>query len=177
MLFNNFSDHQPIFTCNNRVFPLCNESKYIQIETKDELSLGKFIDELQQADIINHLSQDTSSDPNENYNKFIEIVLSAKAKHLPTKKKKFNRRKHRIQKWVTKGIIKSINTKDKMYKKLVQSRCDNELYEVLKAQFNTYRNILKKAISKAKRMYYEMSLPNSKTISSRYSKCIQHLFY
>ena len=41
-----------------------------------------------------------------------------------------------------------------MYKKLVQSRCDNELYEVLKAQFNKYRNILKKAISKAKRMYY-----------------------
>ena len=100
--------------------PLCSESKYIQIETKDELSLGKFIDELQQADIINHLSQDTSSDPNENYDKFIEIVLSAKAKHLPTKKKKFNRRKHRIQKWVTKGIIKSINRKDKMYKKLVQ---------------------------------------------------------
>ena len=54
----------------------------------------------------------------------------------------------------TKGIIKSINTKNKMYKKLVQSRCDNELYEVLKARFNTYRNILKKAISKAKRMYY-----------------------
>ena len=41
-----------------------------------------------------------------------------------------------------------------MYKKLVQSRCDNELYEVLKVQFNIYRNILKKAISKAKRMYY-----------------------
>ena len=41
-----------------------------------------------------------------------------------------------------------------MYKKLVQSRCDNGLYEVLKARFNTYRNILNKAISKAKRMYY-----------------------
>ena len=41
-----------------------------------------------------------------------------------------------------------------MYKKLVQSRCDNELYEVLKARFNTYRNILQKAISKAKRIYY-----------------------
>ena len=40
-----------------------------------------------------------------------------------------------------------------MYK-LVQSRCENDLYEVLKAQFNTYKNILKKAISKAKRMYY-----------------------
>ena len=47
------------------------------ILTNDELSLDKFIDELQQADIINHLSQDTSSATNENYDKFIEIVLSA----------------------------------------------------------------------------------------------------
>ena len=76
--------------------------KYIQIETKDELSLGKFIDELQQAEIINHLSQDIFSDPNKNYDEIIEIVLSAKANYLPTKKKKINRRKHRIQKWVTK---------------------------------------------------------------------------
>ena len=82
------------------------------------MSLGKLIDELQQADIINHLSQDTSSDPNENYDTFIKIVLSAKAKHLPTMKKKFNRRKHRIQKWVTKGIIKSINTKIKCTRSL-----------------------------------------------------------
>ena len=84
ILINKIWDHQPIHTCNN--ISLCNESKYTQIETKDELSLGNYIDELQQADIINHLSQDTSSDPNENYDKFIEIVLSAKGKHLPTKK-------------------------------------------------------------------------------------------
>ena len=52
-----------------------------------------------------------------------------------------------------------------MYKKRVQSRWDNELYKVLKAQFNTYRNILKKAISKAKLMYYvDVFLHNSKTI-------------
>ena len=49
-----------------------------------------------------------------NYDTFIEIVVSAKAKHLPTRRVKFNRRKHRIQMWVTKGIIKSINTKDKI---------------------------------------------------------------
>ena len=39
ILINKISDHQPIFTCNNRVSPLCNGSKYIQIETKDELPL------------------------------------------------------------------------------------------------------------------------------------------
>ena len=47
----------------------------------------------------------------------MEIVVSAKAKHLPTRRVKFTRRKHRIQMCVTKGIIKSINTNDKMYKK------------------------------------------------------------
>ena len=91
---------------------------------------------------------------NKNYDTTIKIVLSAKAKHLPTRRVKFNRRKHRIQMWVTKRIIKSINTKDKMYKKLVQSRYDSYLCETLNAQFNKYRNILKKTIAKAKRIYY-----------------------
>ena len=154
ILINKISDHQPIFTCNNKATPLCKESKYIQIETKDERSLSRFLDDLQDADIINNLNQNTLSDPNKNYDTFIEIVVSAKAKHLPTRRVKFNRRKHRIQMWVTKGIIKSINTKDKMYKKLVQSRCDSDLYETLKAHFNKYRNILKKTIAKAKRIYY-----------------------
>ena len=154
ILINKISDHQPIFTCNNKATPLCKESKYIQIETKDERSLNRFLDDLQDADIINKLDQNTLSDPNKNYDTFIEIVVSAKAKHLPTRRVKFNRRKHRIQMWVTKGIIKSINTKDKMYKKLVQSRCDSDLYETLKAHFNKYRNILKKTIAKAKRIYY-----------------------
>ena len=154
ILINKISDHQPIFTCNNKATPLCKESKYIQIETKDERSLSRFLDDLQDADIINKLDQNTLSDPNKNYDTFIEIVVSAKAKHLPTRRVKFNRRKHRIQMWVTKGIIKSINTKDKMYKKLVQSRCDSDLYGTLKAHFNKYRNILKKTIAKAKRIYY-----------------------
>ena len=152
ILINKISDHQPIFTCNNKATPLCKESKYIQIETKDERSLNRFLDDLQDADIINKLDQNTLSNPNKNYDTFIEIVVSAKAKHLPTRRVKFNRRKHRIQMWVTKGIIKSINTKDNMYKILVQSRCD--LYETLKAHFNKYRNILKKTIAKAKRIYY-----------------------
>ena len=37
---------------------------------------------------------------------------------------------------------------------MVQSRCDSDLYETLKAHFNKYRNILKKTITKAKRIYY-----------------------
>ena len=76
---------------------LCKKSKYIQIETKDERSLSRFLDDLQDADIIIKLNQNTLSDPNKYYDAFIEIAVYAKVKHLPTKKVKFNRRKHRIQ--------------------------------------------------------------------------------
>ena len=62
IVVNKISDQQTIFTCNNSSSPLCKESK-----TKNKLSLGKFIN------IMNHLNQDTFSDPNENYDKFIEI--------------------------------------------------------------------------------------------------------
>ena len=46
ILSNKILDHQLIFTCNNKVSLLCNESTYIQIETKDELCLGKFIEQI-----------------------------------------------------------------------------------------------------------------------------------
>ena len=56
--------------------------------------------------------------------------------------------------WVTKGIIKSINTKEKMYKNWSNLGVTGTLYGTLKAHFNKYRNILKKTITKPKRIYY-----------------------
>ena len=35
-----------------------------------------------------------------------------------------NRKKHKMAKWMTNGILKSINTKDKLYKKLVKMDVD-----------------------------------------------------
>ena len=75
---NRKSDYQPIFICNNKATPLYKESKNIQIETKDERSLSRFFDDLQDADIINKLDQNILSDPNKNYDTLIEIVLSVK---------------------------------------------------------------------------------------------------
>ena len=51
ILINKISDHQPICTCNTKATPLCKVSKYLQIETKDERSLSRFLDDLQDADI------------------------------------------------------------------------------------------------------------------------------
>ena len=144
-----YVNHQPTFTCNNKATPHYNDTNYIQINRKIEMSLCRFLDDLQDVDIIK-INRNNISDASKNYDTFIEIVLSTRANHLTSRKAKFNRREHRIRKWVTTRNIKSTNTKDKMFKMLLQSRCHGDSY---KTQFNKYIMILRKT-TKIKRIYY-----------------------
>ena len=58
-------------------------------------------------------------------------------------------------KWMTDAILKSINTKDKLYKKFIQTDTEDEhLYSRLKSEFITHRTVLRINIREAKRMYY-----------------------
>ena len=41
--------------------------------------------------------------------------------------KKFDKQKHHINKWITRGLLTSINSKNKLYKKLVQMRVDGNV--------------------------------------------------
>ena len=102
------------------------------------------------------LNSELNANPNNNYRIFSKAVNFAKEKHLPIKKKKFDRHKHKINKWITRGILESINTKNKLYKQLVQTGTrDLDAYEHLKVRFNRYRNILKQSIKDAKRIYFQ----------------------
>ena len=53
----------------------------------------------------------------------LELLSPVKDKHLPKKKVKINRKKHKMAKWMTNGILKYINTKDKLYKKTCENGC------------------------------------------------------
>ena len=67
----------------------------------------------------------------------------------------FCKYKHKKSKWITNGILKSINTKDKLFKALVKTDCTNStLYNNLKTNFKTYKNILRKTVREAKKVYY-----------------------
>ena len=80
---------------------------------------------------------------------------STKEKHLPKKTVKFNKRKHKKSKWMTYGILKSINTKDKLYKKIVKADIHDDIhYSALKAEFSEYKKILRRSINEAKHLYY-----------------------
>ena len=66
IMINKISDHQPIFTCNNKLFEQVDMTQYIEIETKSENSQKRFIEHLKNINIMNKLNMDINSDINDN---------------------------------------------------------------------------------------------------------------
>lgn len=155
ILINDISDHKMIFTYIKNNSYIEKLSKFIEIEKLDKKSLQNFIDELKYLNIYDQLNHGIDCNPQDNYTLFSLLIKYVKEKHLKKKIVKFDKRKHKKSKWMTNGILESINTKDKLYKILVQTDSHNEaLFARLKNEFKIYRATLRRSIREAKRLYY-----------------------
>ena len=155
ILLNHISDHQMMFTIVENRSYVTDVHKFIDIECNDQRSMRAFLRELEDINIYDKLEQLNDSNPQNNYDRFITLINDAKEKHLPKKTVKFNKRKHKKSKWMTYGILKSINTKDKLYKKIVKADIHDDIhYSALKAEFSEYKKILRRSINEAKHLYY-----------------------
>ena len=94
------------------------------------------------------------------------MIYQAKNKHLPYRRVKFNKHKHTHththSEWITKGIVRSIPYRDKLYLKLKRTPVDSECHSILKFNFKTYQSILKRLIRDAKKIYYQKPLEKLK---------------
>ena len=82
------SDHQAIFTSTNVGLTGCIEKKFITVETKDDVSLNRCIDELKTGDIVAKIDHDVNADPNSNYKILAQQLQYAKEKTFTNKKVK-----------------------------------------------------------------------------------------
>ena len=122
VIVNNISDHQMICTYSTTtVKTLTSLKKHIEVEKNDHQALENFLNELKNSNIVDKLSVDANADPNLNFDRFMEHFMKLKEQHLPKKVVRFDRKKHKINPWLTAGILKSINSKDKLYKTLLQT--------------------------------------------------------
>ena len=76
------------------------------------------------------------------------------ALHIPIEQVKFYKKKHKKSPWITKGIIKSLNYRDKLYRSFKQCRIGSEVYNTLKTNLHMFNRILIRSISSAKKVYY-----------------------
>ena len=99
--------------------------------------------------------QNVNKNPNINYDVLDQIIQQAYKKHIPVKIVKFDKHKHKLNKWITQGILSSINFRDRLYKRLMETKNNITLYQTLKTNLSNYNKLLRTLIRTAKKSYYE----------------------
>ena len=152
ILASGMSDHFPCFISLPIVKPGIM-SNTIYSADYSPTALAKFEEETNKANLSDLVQPALMSDPNISYNNLDQVLLKAKALHIPIKQVKFDKKKHIKSLWITKGIIKSITWRDKLYRYFKQCRVGTEVYNTLKTNLHTFNRILKRNISSAKKVY------------------------
>ncbi len=122
VLIKKFSEHQPYFILLNNILTKDSPLENVKITKQDNEAIQKFHNEILTSDKLINLKSDLNEYPNNTYNILHSVIQDAKDKHIPTKLIKYNKYKHKKSKWVTFGIIKSIQFRDNLYKKTKNGR-------------------------------------------------------
>ncbi len=72
---------------------------------------------------------------------------------MPYRFAKFSKYKHKTSKWITYGIIISIQYRENLYKKIKMTDPNSEQFSVQKINISTYNYILKKKYTDYKKIY------------------------
>lgn len=158
ILTRKISDHLGYLLCLNEhkvLKPKPPPPKFVYINCNSADSMLKFKNSLVNANIMNILNP--SDDINTNYNNFSEILCKNKQVHIPHKKVKFKKYKHSNSNWITPAIIKSIEFRDGLYKKYINSPPNTFIHQGHKINLDTYNKILKSTIRAAKKIQIEES--------------------
>ena len=79
-----------------------------------------FLINLSEKNIIAEVDHNIRSDPNANCDIFFAELANAKQLHMPTRRVKFNKRKHNVQPWLNNVLLKKINKQSDKYSKLLK---------------------------------------------------------
>ena len=173
ILINNISDHQAIFTIitipRERVIIHTNISSNNQTTyTVKKLSSGTkpkaiFTPPNRKLDIdmfcedvrINLVANtDNTFDESDNYKGLVKSIGDAQKKQIDSKRFKYNKYKHKKCKWITFGLLKSIEFRDNLYRELKKTPIDRDDYRNKKINLRTYNRIINRSKTYLKKRYY-----------------------
>ena len=153
ILIHPISDHQMYFCVLDETYQrLNNKPKYKEFEKLNETLMIEFKHEIENADLNHKLNHELSADPNLNYEILAKVLQSAKTKHIPKVTKKFNKRKHKREKWMTDELLKLVVRKNELYVEWKTTAVDDPLFEQRKRNFRTYDDMIKYYIRNAKKL-------------------------
>ena len=155
ILIKKFSDHQPYFLILDTALKKEQSSKFVHINIQNEAAMLKVKHYLTSCEICKKLDVSPNADTNINYNIILDEIDRAKNKFMPNKMVKLKKYKHKKSSWITKGLLKSIRYRNKLYKQLKLTNPDTFEYSVLKINLKSYNAILKRSFRIANQIYFE----------------------
>lgn len=155
LIFSDISDHLPIFAIlfeKQTTYP--NACDIITFRDKCPKNIEKFKERLAN---LNWSSIENDNDPSNAYTTFFTKYNNIYNDCFPLKKVS-SRNSKSFKPWISKGLLRSIKKKNKLYKQFLYSpNPGNEsIYKV-------YKNKLTHSIRVAKRLYYDKKLADNKS--------------
>ena len=144
-------------------FPICHiisdkqkeiRPKYVQVQNFNENDILAFKNDLSNVDWDSVLILNETQD---SYDEFYRIFNGLYCEHFPITNVKFNKNKHKKEPFMTKGILKSRQTKLKLIELKIRfpTAENNEKYR-------KYRSCYNKVIRAAKKIYFKYSFEKHK---------------
>ena len=148
ILLSGISDH---FQCLVNFKVLNKKPRYVYKRSVTESSLDQYRTDLRSLNIHTHLKADLMTDPNASYQIFENLIQKSYQRHFPEKRVRFIRYQHKLSNWITTGILKSIEFRDNLFKRLNSCAADSLEYD---AYLKVYQGYLNQCIRTAKKEYY-----------------------
>ena len=89
-----------------------DKTKFITTENFFENNLKKKLIEIADAEIYSKLVPSLNADPNSNYEILSKILFDAKTNHIPRRSTNVNKRKDKIEAWMTDEILETVVQKN-----------------------------------------------------------------
>ena len=154
IIYTNISDRLPCFMCVETPKSNARLPKSIRIPTVDEESVQRFCEHVDSLNIASRLDADLSSNPNHNYHVLDDSITHAIDVFLPTRTVRFNKYRHKLSSWITQGLIRSTQNRDRLYRRLKETKPNSPFLHEREDKLQRVNKILKQSIRLAKKMYY-----------------------
>lgn len=156
IITNNISDHLPLLG----IIRTKHYKKKQEIRNKRNFAkLDPIMFKIDMKNTVEKLLKDLTKLPNQTIHTDFQILCNQIKevidKNIPRTKQSKKREKLKQKPWLTKAILKSSKTKNKMYKKLVKNNFSNKEKIQL---YKSYRNKLTHLIAISKKKHYEKLL-------------------
>ena len=168
ILINDFSDHLPCYVILPDVTELKASVQTVSFRRFSEKVKLKICESIRKIDWQTELIND---DVNEAFSKFHSKLTNLIEKFAPVKTKTINPRKQPRAKWLTAGIINSINKNKELYRKSIQTNASLES----KNQYTMHNKLLKKIKRYVKLNYYSNKCEEIRNYGSKLWKLINKI--